>query len=56
MEADFSRIGPKSAWRPRGGLILAWIRFATKGEGSGEARRQEISGGWKMEATFEDLD
>jgi len=45
VEAAFSRIGPKSALRPRGAPIPAWIRWTTRGERPGEARRREISGG-----------
>ena len=44
-EAVFSRIGPKPDLRPRGGFIPAWIRWTTKGERAGEARRRELSGG-----------
>ena len=47
MEADYSRIGPKPAWRPRDGIIPAWIRWTTRGEIPGEARRRELSGGWR---------
>ena len=44
MEATFSRIGPKLAWRPRGATIPAWIRWTTREEKPGESRRRELSG------------
>ena len=46
-EPVFSRIGPKPPLRPRGRLISAWIRWATKGrdrERGGDVTYQAAGG------------